>query len=150
MYAYYPNAGIIVRIADAVQVAPTSNPEGQDYLDWLAWCALGNVPTLGEEPAEPVNQVQPISHFAFLNRFTSEELIAIEMASVFNPNASTEAQLLGAHLRVHQRKFDTSQFIDLNHAETIDGINALETAGLLATGRANEILTTPVEDYERP
>ena len=72
------------------------------------------------------------------------------MASAFNPSASTEAQLLGAHLRVHQRKFDTSQFIDLAHSETVSGLNAIETAGLIGVGRADEILTTPVQDHERP
>ena len=43
---------------------------------------------------------------------------------------------------------DVATFIDLSRADTIAGVNALETAGILADGRANEILTNPITSEE--
>lgn len=113
------------------------------------WTIVGNTvdPNALNSPAPTV---EPITHFAFLSRFTDAELIAIELAQVHNPNATAEQQYLAATLRMHQHKFDSSQFIDLAHAQTIAGVNGLELAGLLGTGRASEILNAPITDAERP
>jgi hypothetical protein len=46
--------------------------------------------------------------------------------------------------------FEKARYIDLNRQETIDGINLLEAKGLLGSGRAQQILTAPVQDHERP
>ena len=43
-----------------------------------------------------------------------------------------------------------ARYIDLDRAETIAGINLLETKLLIAAGRATAILTDPVLDTERP
>lgn len=91
-----------------------------------------------------------ISKFAFLQRFTEAELIAIELAKVHDSSASQAQNELAATLRMHQIKFDASKFVDLQHQETITGLTGLETAGLLSAGRANTILTTPIADDERP
>jgi hypothetical protein len=42
-----------------------------------------------------------------------------------------------------------STYIDLTRAETIAGIGQLESAGLIASGRGDEILNTPVTEEEQ-
>ena len=57
---------------------------------------------------------------------------------------------MAANLRVYQRKVDRATFIDLDRADTRSGVLQLEQFGLLAPGRALEILDAPVSDLERP
>lgn len=147
MYTLYVNAGIVVRTADGVQVAPTSDMQNQDYLDWLAWCDAGNSPTLGVE-APATAAYRPISKLGFLNRFTSSELIAIELAKIHDPNSSTATQQLAAALRVQQHQFDVAQVIDLGHQQTIDGVTQLETVGLIGSGRALAIISAEITPDE--
>lgn len=91
-----------------------------------------------------------ISKFAFLQRFTEAELVAIELAKVHDAGASQAQNELAATLRMHQIKLDASKWVDLLHQETITGLTGLETVGLLASGRADTILNTTVADSERP
>jgi hypothetical protein len=91
-----------------------------------------------------------ISKFAFLQRFTEAELVAIELAKIHSASATQSQNEFAATLRMHQLKLDASKWVDLQHTETVTGLNGLEAAGLLSTGRANTILTTPIADDERP
>ncbi len=70
-----------------------------------------------------------LTSYALLSRFTSAEIEAVLAAAETN-----------AALRVWWEKFKLAASIDLNNADTIAGINAFETAGLLTAGRAAEIL----------
>lgn len=79
---------------------------------------------------------------AFLKRFTDAEAIAIDLASI---GATVEA----ASLRRYLNLVNASIYIDLKDEETIKGVQALEYAGILGKGRAQEILETPVTDQER-
>lgn len=83
-----------------------------------------------------------ISKRHFLNRFTDTEAIQIDLASI---GATVEA----AAVRRQLTKFEMSSYIDLTDPDTINGVNALEAAGLLAEGRASEILTNPIQTHER-
>lgn len=97
--------------------------------------------------APPQPEVQPvefgtkITQLAFLNRFTDAEAIAIDLAS---QGASVEA----AAMRRYQKKVDAATYIDLSRQDTRDGVLALESIGLLAEGRATEILDTAVQPEE--
>jgi hypothetical protein len=76
------------------------------------------------------SQVKPsISKREFLKRFTPTEYAAIKTAA--NANAT---------LDWYWQQFLLAEFIDMADPDTVGGINLLETAGLLATGRAAEIL----------
>lgn len=79
-----------------------------------------------------------ITKLAFKQRLTQAERIAIRAAASSNPIVFDFLDIL-----------DSATFVDLQRADTIDGINAMEVAGLLAVGRATEILNAPVQDYER-
>lgn len=48
-----------------------------------------------------------------------------------------------------QDLLDSGSHVDLNDSVLIAGINAMEQLGLIAAGRANEILSAPITDNER-
>ena len=84
-----------------------------------------------------------ITRLAFLNRFTDAEAIAIDLASI---GATVQA----AALRRANAKISAAEEIQLDLPETRAGVLALETAGLIASGRAAQILDSPVQSHEVP
>lgn len=82
-----------------------------------------------------------ITILSFLRRFTDEEAITIDLASI---GATVEA----ATMRRYLNKVNAATHVDLLDPETISGVRALEYVGILAKGRAEEILTTPPEEKE--
>jgi hypothetical protein len=98
-----------------------------------------------EIPAEPAPQptARNVSNKAFLFRFTDDEAIDLDLASI---GATREA----ATVRRYLSKVNAAQHIDLAEDETRTGVQALEAAGLLKPGRALVILDTPIEPKELP
>ncbi len=98
-----------------------------------------------ETPAEPAPTptTRNVSNKAFLSRFTDDEAIAIDLASI---GATRDA----ATVRRSLSKVNAAQHIDLAEDETRTGVQALEAAGLLKPGRALVILDTPIEPNELP
>jgi hypothetical protein len=92
----------------------------------------------GAEPAEDLR----ITRLAFLDRFTDAEAVAIDLASL---GVTVQA----AGLRRYLHKVNSAQHIDLARADLQTGVQALEAAGLLTAGRAEQILTAPITDVER-
>jgi hypothetical protein len=80
-----------------------------------------------DRPAPAVSA--SISKHEFLKRFTPAEYAAIKTAANAN-----------AQLDWYWQQFLLAEFIDMADPDTVGGINFLETAGLLAAGRAAEIL----------
>lgn len=76
-----------------------------------------------------VTPLKILSKLEYMNLFTDTELEDIYTT------AKTVIQV-----EVWLEKFKLAAEIDLNDERTIGGVNALETAGLLAVGRAAEIL----------
>lgn len=91
-----------------------------------------------------------ITKLAFRNRFTAAEKVMMEIASLDNPAAAMPARQQAAMLRVNLADTAAATFIDLSRPDTRAGVQILETAGLLATGRALAILDAPVTPEERP
>jgi len=98
----------------------------------------------------PVILGSRISKLAFLNRFTDAEYIAVDLASIDNPSATTEQRQGQAMLRMFLSKIDKAAHINLDLQQTKDGINALAAMGLLTTERATAILTDTITSEERP
>jgi len=124
---------------------PTDAPEGQRYVDsgngTYDEDAMTYAPdwTLEDAPVIPdPNYGSRISRLAFKLRMTANERKAIRVASESNADLYDFMDLLS-----------DSTYIDLTRPETIQGIQTLEAAGLLATGRADEILNTPVTEEEQ-
>lgn len=91
-----------------------------------------------------------ITKLAFRNRFTQSEKVALEIAALDNPAAAMPARAQAAALRATNADLAAAAFIDLQRPDTRAGVQMLEAAGLLATGRALEILDAPVAAEERP
>ena len=98
-----------------------------------------------EIPPEPVPEptARNVSNKAFLSRFTDDEAIDIDLASI---GPTREA----ATVRRYLSKVNAAQHIDLAEDETRTGVQALEAAGLLKPGRALAIIDTPIEPKELP
>lgn len=73
--------------------------------------------------------VTTVSRLAFMQRFTADERVAIRTAAQSSPAVQDYLELL-----------NVSEEIDLTHALTVAGVQQLEAGGLLAVGRAAEIL----------
>lgn len=70
-----------------------------------------------------------ITKLEFLGRFTADERVGIRSAAATNPSIADYLDLLNA-----------AQDVMLTDARTDAGVQMLETAGLLAAGRAAQIL----------
>lgn len=70
-------------------------------------------------------------------RFSREERDAIRGAEIADPDVSDLMYLMSK-----------ARYIDLENPVTIGGLQMLETKGLLGVGRANEILSMPVQQSE--
>lgn len=72
--------------------------------------------------------VRILSHLAFANRFTQTELRAIYTAAKTNVD-----------VEIWLDKFKIANDVELDDQSNIDGLNALEAAGLIAAGRSAAI-----------
>ena len=97
----------------------------------------------------PAPELRHITKLAFRNRFTMKEKVAIELAGNINPNDPVQKQQLAATVRASNADISASTYIDLDRPDTRDGVKSMEEFGLLAAGRADEILDSPVQDFER-
>lgn len=102
----------------------------------------------GATPPPPVfdgGQVvkRHVTVLAFRHRFTLGERVAITFAGKQNT-------LQGAAIQVYMDDVQAASYIDLDRIDTRDGVLAMEPTGLLAAGRALEILDAPIQPHERP
>lgn len=143
-------AGVVqnIIVADADFVAMIAEqwdhiepaPEGC-AIGW-AWDGEAFTPPAPPPAPEPIAEPRHITRLAFLNRFTDAEAIAIDLASI---GATVQA----AGMRRYMSKVNAATFIDLASPDTRAGVQALEAGGLLAAGRAAEILDGAILDEER-
>ena len=140
------NAGFIV--LGVTQVAAEINAPDLVPIESLDTALIGqrwNAETQAFEPGPPpeLPTGRLVSNKAFLSRFTDDEAIDIDLASM---GATREA----ATVRRYLSKVNAAQHIDLADDETRTGVHALEAAGLLQPGRALVILDAPIEPKELP
>ena len=88
--------------------------------------------------ASPVAEMK-VTKLAFKMRFTDVERKAIRFASKSDADIEDFWDLV-----------EDANYIDLSLSPTINGVQFLETGGLLTAGRAAEILTNPVQAHEIP
>lgn len=105
--------------------------------------------TWGEVPGEASSH-RRMSGLAFRRRFTKAERAAIEWAAVDRAEATIAQRMQAAALRADLKDQDSAQYIDLDDGDTVAGVQALEAGGLIAAGRAAEILGAPIEPGELP
>lgn len=80
-----------------------------------------------------------VTKLKFKQRLTQAERIAIRLAAKTNEIVEDFLDLI-----------KDAEYIDLSLTETIGGVQYLEAAGIIAVGRADEILNTPVAYDEIP
>lgn len=132
--------------AQRVQVAGLrSDLLGQIY-DVQASAAAGQPVFVAPAPAAPV--FTKLTKFGFRGRFTQAEKTAIELASLDDPAAPMAQRAQAADIRVYLADVAAATYIDPQHTETRAGVQALEAAGLIGTGRALQILDAPVQADE--
>ena len=81
-----------------------------------------------------------LTRLQFRNRFTAQEKAQLELAAMDDPSAEPAQRLQSASLRAYLADLAAAEFVDLADQSTVAGVNALEAAGILAEGRAAEVL----------
>lgn len=99
--------------------------------------------------AEPAAAARHMTKLGFRNRFTQPEKAGIEFAALDDSTAPMPARQQAASVRAYQADVAAATFIDLDREDLRNGVQALEALGLLASGRAAEILDAPITDIER-
>lgn len=120
-------------------IAPPKTP-GFHIFDGHKWFTREQYPVVHRPTPAPTRH---ITRLAFLSRFTDEEAIAIDLASI---GETVQA----ATVRRYLAKVNSAAYIDLDREDLRTGLLAVETSGLLAEGRATEILDTEIEPHEVP
>lgn len=127
MQRYAQLSGGVVHLV----IESETDPDGTNG----AWVACGNAgpgwlydgATFAAPAPLPVENV--ISKVQYLKRFTQAERIAIREAAKTSAVVNDYVQLL-----------DAASDVDLADPDTVAGVQQLESAGLLAAGRAVEVL----------
>lgn len=103
----------------------------------------GTFITVPDEPAaEPVQKPDTrVYAIALMRRMTQEERIAIRNLAKANDVAFDFMDLLDKA---------PNGIVHLDDRDLVAGINTMEAAGKLAKGRAQEILSAPIQPGERP
>ena len=130
----------------------TTTTEGEPRANWngVAWVMRPYVEPPPEPEPQPVKVLRRVSVLAFRLRFTPAEKAAIEWAAVDRPELPEALRLQAAALRATLADQAASPFIHLEDPATVAGVQGLEALGIIAPGRALEILTAPIQPEELP
>lgn len=120
----------------------------------VGWSYIGGIfiapPVVIPPPPDPIPEPpRYLSKLGFRNRFTMAEKAALEIASLDNPAASMQQRMIAATLRASLADQRDATYIDPTRTDTRAGVTQLETYGIIAAGRALEILDAPILDNER-
>ena len=130
----------------------TTTTEGEPRANWTgtAWVMRPYVAPPPEPEPQPVEVSRIVSVLGFRSRFTPAEKAAIEWAAVDRPDQPEAQRMQAAALRATLADQAAATFIDLDDPTTVGGVQGLEAMGLLAAGRAAEILGAPLAPEELP
>lgn len=108
----------------------------------LVWDSGSQIPTkeildvwIAANPDRAINGIV-LTKFEFRKLFTMTERVAVDNVQ----NNTTIPAEYRAILLTMAKDMELSAEIHLGNADVIDGVRLLETLGLLATGRANQII----------
>lgn len=97
-----------------------------------------------------------LTKLEFRQRFTLAERVAINLAAVDNPALAVDhpQRVMAATLRVFLDDLASAEFVEVTYPDTVAGVQQLEQFGLIAPGRAAQILAPsgqpsadPAQDY---
>ena len=121
--------GNIVRYTDTNGTTLSITDTPSEVLDGSPPFPTWGLPDPVVVPGPVPVATKEITKYQYIGLFTNEELVAIYTA------AKTVVQL-----EVWLEKFRVAETIDLKDPKTLEGLQALEASGLLAPGRAMEII----------
>ena len=101
-------------------------------------------------PAEPEAKNNRLSPLAFLRRFTDEERVRFDLSSIDDPNDPEDKRKRAAQLRMFEGDYKLASYVRLDDPRTMAGVKGLEALGIIAKGRAKEVLETPARPEEMP
>lgn len=138
-YGWYTGAGMGDRSTNIAPPTSSGSPVvGQPWPNFSgthgAEWSLVSYSTPGAPPAP--NYGTKIRPIAFLNRFGAS-LVTLYAAAMTNPQ-----------VQIYRDQVMLAASVDLTNPLTIDGVNALAAATLIATDLATAILTNPVTPDE--
>jgi hypothetical protein len=96
----------------------------------------------------PATVYEKITTEAFWDRFTNNELVDYDVAMQHNPADTNNAKKDAARLRIFRRDAGEAGYRNLTKTKVRSFVQALETSGILAAGRAAVILDTSISDDE--
>ncbi len=135
-----------------VEVHTFGDPTNYDDIIWDGGLALPSKETLDSWIAS--NSTGPntrkITVYALRQRFTMPEKVAIEYAAIDRPGAIPEQNQFAALLRVVLSDLSVATFVDLDNPNVTELLQMFEQYGLIAPGRADIIINTPVQSSEVP
>lgn len=86
-----------------------------------------------------------LTRLQFRNLFTPAEKAGLELAALDDPTAEPAQRMQAAMLRAYLADLAAAEFVDLDDPATASGVQMLETAGLIAPGRSEQILAGVVQ-----
>jgi len=112
--------------------------------DWTGTAQFPGVrPTLNEA------QLSIITQLAFLQRFSTEEYAALDIASIDDPSSDSAAREQQAALRKMLKQIDMATYIDLGDVDALLALQTMKTLGILTDSRITEITTNPILEVEK-
>lgn len=91
-----------------------------------------------------VSSGNKITKRAFRDRLLPAEKVAIELASIDDPNANSQERQISALIRVFKEDLANASYIDLSNSNVQSALEVFEQYGIIASGRALTIINTPV------
>ncbi|WP_233626309.1 MULTISPECIES: hypothetical protein [unclassified Delftia] len=136
------NSNIIANLQDRIPAVPGSGHRTRRTGTPLRLSLAGT-----RLPAAASRRVPP---HALRRRFTVVERTALEWAVVDRAEAGEADRLNAATLRSLLKDIEQARQLDLDDPELADSLRQFEAFGLIAAGRAQEILDGPVQAHEQP
>lgn len=135
---------------DHIEPLNTAHEQGLGVCAGWAWDGEFHPPEMSAPVAPPTPaETRRITPLAFRRRFTKAERAAVEWAAVDKPDRPEAERQMAAALRADLRDQEQAKFIELDDLDLIEGMATLEVYGLIAEGRATEILSAPVQAGDR-
>ena len=147
-------SGVVVNCIVADEWPGGVRIEHLDPRPGIGWAYDGQAFTAPPAPPPEPETPRPrhITRLAFMQRITMSEHVAIELASIHDPAQEKFApdNVQAATLRKMLQLVNAANWIDLDRPDTRSMVMQLEQFGLLAPGRALQILDGEITDIERP
>lgn len=155
MFLVHLDSNNAVESVTPITDSPMHTPMSNRYLLAVVAPQVGFTFDEASQSFVPPPRKRWITRLAFDNRFTMPEATRLKLAQVYptrNPE-ETDAEYsarctVPATLQVMQGRINLASYIDLDRADTRTGVQQLEALGLIAAGRALEILDGEIEDSE--